>query len=70
MKALSGVERVWSGAKATEREPSPAPRVHRHLAVGGRIGEVVSREAGDMDRTPADRPADITVRDRAATRAS
>lgn len=47
MKALSGVDRQWAGAPAVP--PSTAPRTGRlHLAVGGRIGEVVSkRPSGD-----------------------
>ncbi|MER5427519.1 hypothetical protein [Streptomyces sp. NPDC002588] len=43
MRALSGVQREWSGAPAVPR-PS-APSAGRALRVaGGRIGEVVSRE--------------------------
>ncbi|MFF7334992.1 hypothetical protein [Streptomyces sp. NPDC008150] len=67
MKALSGIERAWSGARATVCEPSPAHRAHRHLAIGGRIGEVVPRRASDTDGTSVDRRADDHDRDGAAT---
>lgn len=63
MKALSGVERAWAGAKATQHEPPPLSRAARHLALGGRTGEVVPREA----RTPAEETDGITAHDRAAT---
>lgn len=42
MKALSGIERKWSGAPAVPRPAAPSAS-RRYLAVGGRIGEVVSR---------------------------
>lgn len=42
MKALSGIERKWSGAPALPRPAAPSAS-RRYLAVGGRIGEVVSK---------------------------
>ncbi|MFB7088449.1 hypothetical protein [Streptomyces sp. NPDC056296] len=68
MDALSGVRRVWSGARSVpERRstPSTAPRLR---AVGGRIGLVVPPQsaaltdvgagvADDVDADDADRDA-------------
>ncbi|CAM5720122.1 hypothetical protein GCM10010390_90410 [Streptomyces mordarskii] len=42
MKALSGIERKWSGAPAIPRPAAPSAS-RPYLAVGGRIGEVVSK---------------------------
>ncbi|MDA5143427.1 hypothetical protein PEM37_18095 [Streptomyces sp. AD681] len=54
MDALSGVRRVWSGARPSPESratPSTAPRL---LAVGGRIGLVVPRRgAPSPDGAPA-----------------
>ncbi|MFJ5780152.1 hypothetical protein [Streptomyces sp. NPDC093094] len=58
MKALSGVERVWSGAPAQERKEPPVPP-SRHLAPGGRIGMVMPAASGDGAdvRRPSDEAA-------------
>ncbi|MFE6366046.1 hypothetical protein ACFVP3_39610 [Streptomyces sp. NPDC057806] len=50
MKALSGVERVWSGAPAQKPKEPPA-RPSGHLAPGGRIGMVMPLVSDDEDDT-------------------
>ncbi|MFB9467009.1 hypothetical protein [Streptomyces cinereospinus] len=52
MKALSGVERVWSGARAPQqRKEPPHQPSSRHLAPGGRIGLVIPAAHRDADDT-------------------
>ncbi|MFE5393049.1 hypothetical protein ACFQ9U_00640 [Streptomyces sp. NPDC056568] len=54
MNALSGVRRVWSGARSVPEPPSPPAAGPRLRVAGGRIGLVVPPQV----RAPADDPAD------------
>ncbi|MGW5638654.1 hypothetical protein [Streptomyces sp. NPDC003832] len=56
MKALSGVDRVWSGARAPQRPTGPPSPPSRHLAPGGRIGMVMPVSANA--RTESPQPSD------------
>ncbi|MGV9915070.1 hypothetical protein [Streptomyces tendae] len=51
MKALSGVERKWSGAPAVP-PPAPRPAGRPLLAAGGRIGSVVPGQAANPAPVP------------------
>jgi hypothetical protein len=53
MKALSGVDRVWSGARAPQEGTKQPARPTRYLASGGRIGLVTSQGAPAAAATPA-----------------
>ncbi|MFJ9173719.1 hypothetical protein [Streptomyces sp. NPDC102360] len=54
MNALSGIDRVWSGARAVrEHKEAPQPRV-RHLTPGGRIGTVTSSVPPDAEASGDD----------------
>lgn len=57
MRALGGVDRVWSGARPQRVTPPPAKP--RHLATGGRIGQTspfapVLEEGAETRRAEAD----------------
>ncbi|MFI8420448.1 hypothetical protein [Streptomyces sp. NPDC085479] len=57
MDALSGVRRVWSGARSRPQSPSAPPAAPRLRAVGGRVGLVVP----PRDPAPVDATADMAA---------